>query len=87
MRRHWRAFLRHRHEQRYRISEVEPSVADLAADLIFRHTIRAYDAVQIATALHLRSRLRPAIDFKFMTADQNQSTVANTEGLDVDYVP
>jgi predicted nucleic acid-binding protein len=77
---HWRQFQRHLRGQ-YRISDLD------AAVLIFRHTIRAYDAVQIATALHLRPLLGPTVDFRFMTADQTQSTVAGTEGLDVDYVP
>lgn len=87
MRRDWRLFLRHRRELQYQTVEIDPAVVDRAADLIFRSSVRAYDAIQIASAVQLRTLLDPAFELRFVTADQNQATVATTEGLDVDFIP
>jgi predicted nucleic acid-binding protein len=86
-RREWRLFRHHREQGHYRIVDPGQSTVDRAAALLFRHPIRAYDAVQIASALDVAAEAGSIVDFRFVTADQNQATAAGAEGLTVDFVP
>ena len=63
-----------------------PAILDQAMSLVAKHPLRAYDAVQLASALHLQSQCvalampAPA----FVSADQNLNRSAVAEGLSVD---
>jgi predicted nucleic acid-binding protein len=67
----------------YQVSELDPAVAEAAGELVIRHPLRAYDAVQLASALRVQSDLSrtesPALTF--LTADDRLIAIAQTEGL------
>jgi predicted nucleic acid-binding protein len=70
----------------YRIVPTDNVVVDLAIDLTQRHPLRAYDAIQLATALAVNDSLiaaglPPVI---FVTADDRLLAAAQAEGLAVD---
>ena len=62
-----------------------PRIRD-AMVLIHRHSLRGYDAVQLAVALHLRDRCRTfgRPDPTMITADRELNAAALAEGLAVD---
>ena len=82
----WRLFRSHA-ASAYQIVELTAPVVNSAADLLFRSPLRAYDAVQVASALSVGSQPDAAGNFRFVTADRDQATAARAEGLDVDFVP
>ncbi len=64
---------------RFLRQSVSDAVLDLACALIDRHPLRAYDALQVAGCLILRSAApEPPV---FVCADQQLLEVAKTEGL------
>jgi predicted nucleic acid-binding protein len=86
VRRLWRAFRLH-HREEYQVVALNGEVLRQAERLLFAHPLRAYDALQLATALRARtllSRITP--DFRFCTADQRQATTAAVEGLVVELI-
>ena len=56
-------------------------VLEVAAELVWRHPLRAYDAVQLGSAVWLARESRTAITF--VCADQRLATAAAAEGLRV----
>jgi len=67
----------------YRLVPTEHFIIDLAIDLIQRHPLRAYDGVQLATAIIINRSLAahglpPLI---FVSADGDLITAAQAEGL------
>lgn len=61
------------------VVEVRAAVLDLAADLVSRHPLRAYDAIQLASALRL---LREGgLAMTFVCADRTLCAAASAEGL------
>lgn len=70
----------------YTLIELTPPVVERARHLLERHTLRAYDVVQLASALITNSRLLaaglPALTF--LSADQRLLTAAHAEGLAAD---
>ncbi len=70
----------------YQVSEMDPALAKAAGDLVIRHPLRAYDAVQLASALRAQSNLArirtPALTF--LTADDRLLAIAQAEGLRTD---
>jgi predicted nucleic acid-binding protein len=67
----------------YRIVPTQPWIIDLAAELVQRHPLRAYDAVQLASAsianqALIAHGLPPLI---FVTADDHLITVTRTEAV------
>jgi uncharacterized protein len=71
---------------RYLPSEVTPALVNDAMKLVNTHRLRAYDPVQLATALDLQKdwsadRLGT---FVFVSADRNLNAAALAEGLTVD---
>lgn len=70
----------------YQVSEMDPALAKAAGDLVIRHPLRAYDAVQLASALRAQSDLArtrtPALTF--LTADDRLLAIAQAEGLRTD---
>jgi len=74
------------YRQRYTIVRISDSVIELAVDLTGRHPLRAYDAVQLATALRLNqlmldNRLAPLI---FVSADDLLCEAAKAEGVNAE---
>lgn len=71
------------YRQQYQIVELTPAVAERAMDLVQRHSLRGYDAVQLAGAVELQ-RLRAAlglVPLTFVCADENLNQGARLEGL------
>lgn len=63
------------------ISADRPTV-DRATDLIDRHPLRAYDALQLATALQLAETLQAeGFSLTFVSADERLCAAAEGEGL------
>jgi predicted nucleic acid-binding protein len=70
----------------YDFVELSPDVIDVARDLLDRHALRAYDAVQLASALIanralVAAQLKPLV---FLSADDKLNGTAASEGLDVE---
>jgi predicted nucleic acid-binding protein len=71
----------------YQLVPTEPWIVDLAVDLIQRHPLRAYDALQLATALIVNRALiadglPPLV---FISADDRLIAAAQAEGLTADH--
>ena len=79
-----RAFSQH-FKVEYHIMEFNRTVSRVAGELVQRQPLRAYDAVQLASALRLRDMYRPveSVKFTFVSADQRLVSVAISEGLTV----
>jgi len=69
----------------YEFVELDLDIVTLARDLLERHPLRAYDAVQLASALVAHQALRAAhlLPLTFLSAD-DQLNVADAEGLTTD---
>jgi predicted nucleic acid-binding protein len=73
-----------RHARReYMVLGLTPQVVQRAEDLLTVHPLRAYDSVQLASALESNTRLVAAglSPLLFVSADVRLLTVATTEGL------
>ncbi len=70
----------------YRFVELDLTVVGLARDLLDRHPLRAYDAVQLASALRASHALQAARlpSLSFLSADDRLITAATHEGLATD---
>ncbi len=79
----WNAFLEDLTKD-YQFVSPDAAVLQSASKLIFDHGLRAYDAVQLASALQLAevARLKP-LELRFYTADAALAAVAGAEGLSV----
>lgn len=77
--------LRQHFKLEYQIAEFDQTVSSLAGELVRRHPLRAYDAVQLASVLHLRNVYRSAgtAKFTFISADRRLIDVALEEDLEV----
>jgi uncharacterized protein len=70
--------------------EVNPKIISLAVQLADKHSLRGYDAVQLASALEIYSRLiLIGVDFNitpftFVSADNELNSAALLEGLGVE---
>nr|WP_275974183.1 type II toxin-antitoxin system VapC family toxin [Argonema galeatum] len=73
-------------ENLYQVIEVDRSLIEIAGQLVIQYPLRAYDAVQLASALRVQSLLAslPDIELVFVTADDRLINVAQTEGLVTD---
>ena len=70
----------------YELIELDIKIVDLCHDLLDRHSLRAYDAVQLASAMIVdpvlqSAELRPLV---FISADSRLNAIAEVEGLTVD---
>lgn len=67
----------------YRVVGLAPDVIKRARNLIERHPLRAYDAIQLSSALesHLSLTLSGLTGITFVSADIRLLNVANSEGL------
>ena len=70
----------------YEFVELDLGVVDLARDLLERHPLRAYDAVQLASALVANQALQAAhlAPLIFLSADDRLNAAATAKGLMVD---
>lgn len=78
--------LTHHGLTQYHFIELEREIVNLAGELLDRHPLRAYDAVQLASALAIQAAL-VAADLSgliFLAADDRLLNVARAEGLDCD---
>ncbi|MCY7375367.1 MAG: type II toxin-antitoxin system VapC family toxin [Pyrinomonadaceae bacterium] len=73
-----------------RVVEIEPILLNRAVDLAEKYALRGYDAVQLAAALEIYTRLiNLKIDFTvstftFVSADNELNSAAQNEGLTVE---
>ena len=82
----WTVFLSHRHRQ-YRNQPLDVATLAEAEQLTFRHSLRAYDAVHLSTALQVALIMQETVgDFRFCTADRRQAGAATAEGLEVELI-
>jgi predicted nucleic acid-binding protein len=78
--------LRYDLDTQYQVVELDPGVAGMAAQLVRLHPLRAYDAVQLASAQHIYAAFARDVDppFTFLTADDRLLAVAESVGLPTD---
>lgn len=80
----WSAFQAHTSGE-YRLLAVSNEILRDAEWLVLHHTLRAYDAVHIASARAVQAVLRQAT-LAFVTADAAQAQAARAVGLDVTHI-
>ena len=80
----WRLFLAHRRDQYQTVALTEDAYAR-AEQVLFRHPLRAFDALHLGCALVVAASLAP-IGLEFWTADRRQAQAAAAEGLAVELV-
>lgn len=72
-------------QHRYLLTAPNDDVLTMAIDLLQRHPLRAYDAVQLATALVINQQIRITwrhdTDLTFVSADNLLCQAAQAEGL------
>jgi len=70
----------------YQVMDLLPITIDTAKQLAYKQPLRAYDAIQLATAWLIQQELSQTKDFNltFLSADQRLLTIAQAEGLAVD---
>jgi hypothetical protein len=78
-----RMFLLHLKAGKYTLIDLEQRIVDEAMRLTFRRGLRAYDAVQLATALVASANFDRS-RFVFLTADAGLEAVGRAEGLNTD---
>ena len=73
-------------ENLYRVIEVDQTLIEKAGELVIQYPLRAYDAIQLASALRLQSNfaLTTNIQLIFVTADVRLINIAQSEGLVTD---
>lgn len=79
--------LRVHFRQHYSVIEVTHAIVDAAVGLLIRHPLRAYDAVQLASAQIVQQRfLENAVPetLRFVCADARLLEIAQLEGLTVE---
>jgi len=70
----------------YELIELDIKIVDLCHDLLDRYPVRAYDAVQLASAMLVNPVLQSAelSPLVFVSADIRLNAIAEAEGLTVD---
>jgi len=72
-------------KKQYNVVRVTAAVYTYAGDLCRPHRLRAYDAIQLASALVARNKLAPVgLAPTFVSADTELLTIAKAEGLSVE---
>jgi predicted nucleic acid-binding protein len=66
----------------YLTIDVDEPVLILARDLVAKHSLRALDGIQLASAIFAETAL--SIKFTFVSSDRQQLTAATAEGFAVD---
>ena len=78
-----RMFLLHLNADQYTIVDLEQHIVDEAMRLTFRQGLRAYDAVQLASAIETGKTV-DRNRFIFLTSDAALEAVGSAEGLQTD---
>ena len=70
-------------DTQYQVAEVTRSLSETAGELVLRHPLRAYDAMQLAAALQIHVALSQvnAAPLLFVSADDRLVAAAQAEGL------
>ncbi len=70
-------------DRQYEILELSRPLTEAAGDLVMQYPLRAYDAIQLAAALQLKTTLNQAgsPDPTFLTADNRLLAIAQATGL------
>lgn len=73
-------------DTQYQIVEFNRSLTKESGELVKKHPLRAYDSVQLASALKIHHIHAPAVPglFSFVSADDRLLKVARLEGLQVE---
>lgn len=73
-------------KSQYRVIEVDQALFESAGELVVQYPLRAYDAMQLAAAMCIRSLVTqmPDTQLVFVSADDRLLQIAQTEGLVTD---
>jgi Predicted nucleic acid-binding protein, contains PIN domain len=74
-------------ENEYRVIDVDQTLIETAGELVMQHPLRAYDSVQLASALRFQSTTllsQPETQLIFVSADNRLLDIAQSEGLATD---
>jgi predicted nucleic acid-binding protein len=74
-------------ENEYRVIDVDRTLIETATELVMQHPLRAYDSVQLASALRFQSTTllsQPETRLIFISADNRLLDIAQSEGLATD---
>ena len=74
-------------ENEYRVIDVDQTLIETATELVMQHPLRAYDSVQLASALRFQSTTllsQPETRLIFVSADNRLLNIAHSEGLAID---
>lgn len=73
-------------ENLFQVIDIDQALIETAGELVIQYPLRAYDAVQLASALRFQSNLTqiPNNQLVFVSADERLINVAQTEGLIAD---
>ncbi|MCC3493236.1 MAG: type II toxin-antitoxin system VapC family toxin [Microcoleus sp. PH2017_29_MFU_D_A] len=73
-------------ENEYRVIDINPTLIETATELVIQHPLRAYDAVQLASALRFQSTLISVSETQlvFVSADNRLLNIAQSAGLAID---
>src|SRR5207302_535669 len=66
---------------KYKVIDWDDEIREEAQRLTFRHPLRAYDAVQLASTLRLAELAGEGAEIIFVTGDRRQQQAATAEGL------
>ena len=67
-------------DTQYQVVELDRDVAEMAGELVRKHVLRAYDAVQLAASLRVQAALTSP-QVLFVSADNRLVGTAQAEGL------
>ncbi len=73
-------------ENEYQVIDINPTLIETAAELVMLHPLRAYDSVQLASALRVQSTLISVSETQlvFVSADNKLLNIAQSAGLAID---
>jgi len=73
-------------DTQYRVIEVDQALIQSAGQLVIQYPLRAYDAVQLASALRVQSIFSqiPNMQLIFLSADHRLLNIAQSQGLVTD---
>ena len=73
-------------DTQYRVIEVDQALIQSAGQLVIQYPLRAYDAVQLASALRVQSIFSqiPNMQLIFLSADHRLLNIAHSQGLVTD---
>lgn len=73
-------------ENEYRVIDIDQTLIETAGELVMQHPLRAYDSVQLASALRFQSTLVSVPDTQliFVSADNRLLDIAQSEGMAFD---